>query len=117
MKSDVVRTGMERAAPRGLLKGMGYTDEEIRRPWVGVANSWNEVVPGHIQLDKIAEAVKTGVRIACGTPMEFGTIGVCDGLAMGHEGMRYSLVTRELFFGQQQMLAIVGEQHPLVADK
>jgi dihydroxy-acid dehydratase len=105
LRSDVVRTGLERAAPRGLLKGMGYTDEEIYRPFVGVANSWNEIVPGHIQLDKIAEAVKTGVRIAGGTPMEFGVIGVCDGLAMGHEGMRYSLVTRELIADSIECMA------------
>ncbi len=96
MRSDVVRTGPERAAHRALLKGMGYIDEEMYRPLVGIANSWNEVVPGHINLDKIAEAVKTGVRIAGGTPMEFGVIGVCDGIAMGHEGMKYSLATREI---------------------
>ena len=105
LRSDVVRTGLERAAPRGLLKGMGYTDEEIFRPWVGVANSWNEVVAGHIHLDKIAEAVKTGVRMAGGTPMEFGVIGVCDGLAMGHEGMRYSLATRELIADSIECMA------------
>lgn len=98
-------TGLERAAPRGLLKAMGYTDDEIRRPWVGIANSWNEVVPGHIHLDKIAEAVKAGVRLAGGTPMEFGVIGVCDGLAMGHEGMRYSLVTRELIADSIECMA------------
>jgi len=84
---------------------MGYTDDEIRRPWVGIANSWNEVVPGHIHLDKIAEAVKAGVRLAGGTPMEFGVIGVCDGLAMGHEGMRYSLVTRELIADSIECMA------------
>ena len=105
MRSDVIRTGLERAAPRALLKAMGYTDEEIYRPFVGVANSWNEIVPGHIHLDKIAEAVKTGVRIAGGTPMEFGVIGVCDGLAMGHEGMRYSLVTRELIADSIECMA------------
>lgn len=98
-------TGLERAAPRGLLKSMGYTDEEMSRPWIGVANSWNEVVPGHIYLDRIADAVKTGVRMAGGTPMEFGTIGVCDGLAMGHEGMRYSLVTRELIADSIECMA------------
>lgn len=98
-------TGLERAAPRGLLKAMGYTDDEIRRPWIGIANSWNEVVPGHIHLDKIAEAVKAGVRLAGGTPMEFGIIGVCDGLAMGHEGMRYSLVTRELIADSIECMA------------
>jgi len=101
----VIRTGLERAAPRALLKAMGYTDEEIYRPLIGVANSWNEIVPGHIHLDKIAEAVKTGVRIAGGTPMEFGVIGVCDGLAMGHEGMRYSLVTRELIADSIECMA------------
>ncbi len=105
MRSDVVRTGLERAAPRGLLKGMGYTDEEIYRPWVGIANSWNEVVPGHIELDRIAAAVKDGVRMAGGTPMEFGVIGVCDGLAMGHEGMKYSLVTRELIADSIECMA------------
>lgn len=105
MRSDVVTRGLERAAPRGLLKAMGYTDDEIRRPWVGIANSWNEVVPGHIHLDKIAEAVKAGVRLAGGTPMEFGVIGVCDGLAMGHEGMRYSLVTRELIADSIECMA------------
>lgn len=105
MRSDVVTTGLERAAPRGLLKSMGYTDEEMRRPWIGVANSWNEVVPGHIYLDRIADAVKAGVRMAGGTPMEFGTIGVCDGLAMGHEGMRYSLVTRELIADSIECMA------------
>jgi dihydroxy-acid dehydratase len=100
-----VITGLERAAARGLLKAMGYTDDEIRRPWIGIANSWNEVVPGHIHLDKIAEAVKAGVRLAGGTPMEFGVIGVCDGLAMGHEGMRYSLVTRELIADSIECMA------------
>jgi len=105
LRSDVVITGLERAAPRGLLKAMGYTDDEIRRPWIGIANSWNEVVPGHIHLDKIAEAVKAGVRLAGGTPMEFGIIGVCDGLAMGHEGMRYSLVTRELIADSIECMA------------
>ena len=105
MRSDVLRTGLERAAPRALFKAMGYTDEEMFRPLIGVANSWNEVVPGHIHLDRIAEAVKAGVRLAGGTPMEFGVIGVCDGLAMGHEGMRYSLVTRELIADSIECMA------------
>lgn len=105
MKSDVLRTGIERAAPRALFKSMGYIDEEMYSPLVGIANSWNEIVPGHIQLDRIAEAVKTGVRIAGGTPMEFGVIGVCDGLAMGHEGMRYSLVTREIIADSIECMA------------
>lgn len=105
MRSDVIKKGLERAAVRALFKSMGYTDEEMYRPLVGVANSWNEVVPGHIQLDRIAEAVKAGVRIAGGTPMEFGVIGVCDGLAMGHEGMKYSLVTRELIADSIECMA------------
>ncbi len=105
MKSDVVRTGHERAAHRALFKSMGYTDEEMFSPLVGIANSWNEIVPGHINLDKIAEAAKAGVRMAGGTPMEFGVIGVCDGIAMGHEGMRYSLVTRELIADSIECMA------------
>ena len=105
MRSDVLRTGMERAAARSLIKAMGYTDEEMYRPLVGVANSWNEIVPGHIQLDKIADAAKAGVRMAGGTPMEFGVIGMCDGIAMGHEGMKYSLVTREIIADSIECIA------------
>lgn len=96
MRSDVVKKGIEKAPHRSLFKAMGYTDEEIRRPLIGVVNSKNEIVPGHIHLDKIAEAVKAGIRMAGGTPVEFGAIGVCDGIAMGHMGMKYSLATREL---------------------
>lgn len=96
MKSDVVKKGIEKAPHRALFKAMGYTDEEIERPLIGVVNSKNEIVPGHIHLDKIAEAVKAGIRMAGGTPIEFGAIGVCDGIAMGHIGMKYSLATREL---------------------
>ncbi len=105
MRSDVVRTGHERAAHRALIKSMGYTDEEMYRPLIGIGNSFNEIVPGHINLDKICRAVKDGVRIAGGTPMEFNTIGVCDGIAMGHEGMRYSLVTRELIADSVECMA------------
>lgn len=96
MKSDIVKKGIERAPHRALFKAMGYTDEELERPLIGVVNSQNEIVPGHIHLDKITEAVKAGIRMAGGTPMEFGAIGVCDGIAMGHTGMKYSLATREL---------------------
>ena len=96
MISKQIKEGQERAAHRSLLKAMGYTNEELSRPLIGICNSWNEVVPGHINLDKISEAVKAGVRMAGGTPMEFNTIAVCDGIAMGHEGMRYSLATREI---------------------
>lgn len=96
MKSDIVKKGIERAPHRSLFKAMGYTNEELERPLIGVVNSQNEIVPGHIHLDKIAEAVKAGIRMAGGTPVEFGAIGVCDGIAMGHTGMKYSLATREL---------------------
>ncbi len=96
MRSDVVKKGIEKTPHRALFKAMGYTDEEIRRPLIGVVNSKSEIIPGHIHLDTIAEAVKAGIRMAGGTPIEFGAIGVCDGIAMGHVGMKYSLATREL---------------------
>lgn len=96
MKSDIVKKGVERAPHRALFKAMGYTDEEINRPLIGVVNSKNDIVPGHIHLNNIAEAVKAGIRMAGGTPVEFGSIGICDGIAMGHEGMKYSLASREL---------------------
>ncbi len=96
MKSDIVKKGVEKAPHRALFKAMGYTDEEIERPLIGVVNSRNDIVPGHIHLNNIAEAVKAGIRMAGGTPVEFGSIGVCDGIAMGHEGMKYSLASREL---------------------
>jgi len=96
MRSDAVKKGVERTPHRGLLKAMGITDEEIERPFVAVVNSWNEFVPGHIHLQNLADAVKTGIRIAGGTPFEFNTIGICDGIAMGHVGMKYSLPSREV---------------------
>lgn len=96
MRSDSVKTGIERAPHRSLFKGMGYTDEEIKRPLIGVVNSQNDIVPGHIHLDTIAKAVRTGILMEGGTPLEFPTIAVCDGIAMGHGGMHYSLVSREL---------------------
>lgn len=96
MRSDIIKKGLERAPHRMLFKAAGFTDEEMERPLIGVANSANEIVPGHVHLDKIAEAVKAGIRMAGGTPIEFGTIGICDGIAMGHEGMKYSLASREL---------------------
>jgi dihydroxy-acid dehydratase len=96
MKSDRTKKGIERAPHRSLFRAMGYTDEEMARPIVGIVNSRNEIIPGHTHLGSIVEAVKAGVRMAGGTPMEFPSIGVCDGIAMNHEGMKYSLVTREL---------------------
>ncbi|MFH1774257.1 MAG: dihydroxy-acid dehydratase [Methanobacteriota archaeon] len=96
MRSDEVKKGAERAPQRSLLKALGITDEEIEKPFIAVVNSWNEFVPGHIHLDRIAGAVKAGVRAAGGTPFEFHTIAICDGIAMGHEGMKYSLPSREV---------------------
>ena len=96
MKSDNAKKGIARAPHRSLFYSMGYTDEELERPLVGVCCAKNEIIPGHVELDRIAEAVKAGIRMAGGTPIEFPAIGVCDGIAMGHEGMKYSLVTREL---------------------
>ncbi len=104
-----MKKGLVRAPSRALLKAMGLTNEEIERPLIGVVNSANEVVPGHIHLDRIAEAVKAGVRMAGGTPLEFPTIGVCDGLAMGHEGMKYSLASRELI---ADSIEIMAKAHP-----
>jgi len=96
MRSNQVKQGFERAPHRSLFYANGLTPEELSRPIIGIANSYNEIVPGHTNLDKIAEAVKAGVRLAGGTPLEFNTIGVCDGIAMGHKGMHYSLPSREL---------------------
>ncbi|MBS7615344.1 dihydroxy-acid dehydratase [Candidatus Bathyarchaeota archaeon] len=96
MRSDVVKCGLERAPHRAILKCLGLTDEDFGKPLIAVANSFNEVVPGHMHLDKLVEAVKAGVYAAGGVPFEFNTIAVCDGLAMGHEGMNYSLPSREL---------------------
>jgi len=96
MRSDMMKKGLERAPHRSLFKAMGYTDEELGRPIIGIANSANDLIPGHIHLDRVVEAAKAGIRMAGGTPMVFSTIGICDGIAMGHEGMKYSLASREL---------------------
>ena len=105
MRSDIMKQGLEKYPHRSLLKAMGLTDKEIDQPIIGVANSFNEFIPGHIHLDKITQAAKAGVRMNGGTPLEFGVIGVCDGLAMNHAGMKYSLPSREL----------IAEQIPLGA--
>lgn len=112
MRSDLMKKGLEKAPHRSLFKAMGMTDDEIRRPMVGIANSANEIIPGHIHLDKIVEAVKAGVRLAGGTPLEFCTIGVCDGIAMNHEGMKYSLSSRELIADSIEVMAVA---HPFDA--
>ena len=96
MRSDIVKKGPSRAPHRSLFKAAGLTEEELERPLIGVVTSQNDIIPGHVNLDKIVEGVKKGVTMAGGTPLVFPTIGVCDGIAMGHEGMKYSLVTREL---------------------
>ena len=114
MKSDQMKKGPERAPQRSLLKAMGYTDSQIEKPLVGIVNSFNEVIPGHIHLKNIARAVKDGVLAAGGTPMEFSTIGVCDGIAMGHEGMKYSLVTRELIADSVECMAKAHQFDALV---
>ncbi|MFZ7128664.1 MAG: dihydroxy-acid dehydratase [Desulfobacterales bacterium] len=114
MKSDLVRKGVERAPHRSLLKAIGYTDEEIARPIVGVANAANAIIPGHAQLDGIARAVKTGITMAGGTPVEFGTIGVCDGIAMNHIGMKYSLGSRELIADTIEVMAVAHAFDALV---
>jgi dihydroxy-acid dehydratase len=102
----MAKTGIERAPHRSLFKAMGYTDEELRRPLIGIANSANEIVPGHVHLDKVVDAVKAGVYMAGGTPIAFGTIGVCDGIAMNHTGMKYSLGSRELIADSIEVMAI-----------
>lgn len=105
MRSDAMKKGLGKAPHRSLFKAMGYTDEELNLPVIGVANSANEIVPGHIHLDKISEAVKAGIRMAGGTPMEFRTIGICDGIAMNHGGMKYSLPSREVIADSVEITA------------
>ncbi len=115
MRSDVMKKGLEKAPHRSLFKAMGFTDEEIARPMIGIANSANEIIPGHIHLDRIGEAVKAGVRLAGGTPIEFNTIGVCDGIAMNHAGMKYSLCSRELIADSVEIMARAHPFDGLVA--
>ncbi|NFH90009.1 dihydroxy-acid dehydratase [Clostridium botulinum] len=105
MKSDVIKKGLGKAAQRSLLKALGLTNEEISRPIIGIVSSQNEIIPGHMNLDKITEAVRKGILMSGGTPFVVPTIGVCDGIAMGHEGMKYSLVTRELIADSIECMA------------
>ena len=114
MKSDNAKKGVARAPHRSLYYASGYTDEELAQPMVGIICAKNELIPGHIELDRIAEAVKAGVRMAGGTPVEFPAIGVCDGIAMGHEGMKYSLVTRELIADSVECVAKAHQFDALV---
>jgi len=106
MRSDELKKGSQRSPHRSLLKALGLIDEEIKRPIIGIASSFNEIVPGHTHLDKIVEAVKTGVRLAGGVPLEFNTIAVCDGLAMNHKGMSFSLPSREIIADSAEISAM-----------
>ena len=105
MRSDVVKKGVAKAPHRSLFKASGLTDEEINKPLIGIVTSQNDIIPGHVNLDKIVEGVKKGVLMSGGTPLVFPTIGVCDGIAMGHQGMKYSLVTRELIADSVECMA------------
>ncbi len=114
MKSDNVKTGMQQAPHRSLFNALGMTEEEMKKPLVGIVCSYNEIVPGHMNLDKIAQAVKMGVAMAGGTPVMFPAIAVCDGIAMGHIGMKYSLVTRDLIADSTECMAIAHQFDALV---
>ncbi len=114
MRSDAVKKGMQQAPHRSLFNALGYTEEELERPLVGIVSSHNEIVPGHMNLDKIVEAVKMGVAMAGGTPIVFPAIAVCDGIAMGHVGMKYSLVTRDLIADSTECMALAHQFDALV---
>ena len=114
MKSDAVKTGIQQAPHRSLFNALGMTEEELAKPLVGIVCSYNEIVPGHMNLDKIAQAVKMGVAMAGGTPIMFPAIAVCDGIAMGHEGMKYSLVTRDLIADSTECMALAHQFDALV---
>ncbi len=114
MNSDAIRSGAQCAPQRSLLRALGMTDEEIQKPLVGIVSSYNEIVPGHMNLDKIVNAVKMGVAMAGGNPVVFPAIAVCDGIAMGHKGMKYSLVTRDLIADSTEAMAIAHAMDALV---
>ena len=114
MKSDAVKNGMQQAPHRSLFNALGMTEEEMKKPMVGIVSSYNEIVPGHMNLDKIVEAVKLGVAMAGGTPVVFPAIAVCDGIAMGHIGMKYSLVTRDLIADSTECMALAHQFDALV---
>ena len=114
MRSDNAKSGIQQAPARSLFRALGYTEEELARPLIGVVSSYNEIVPGHMNLDKIVEAVKQGVAMAGGTPIVFPAIAVCDGIAMGHMGMKYSLVTRDLIADSTECMALAHQFDGLV---
>ncbi|WP_443868546.1 dihydroxy-acid dehydratase domain-containing protein, partial [Mitsuokella multacida] len=108
MRSDIVKKGATRCAHRSLFHANGYGPEDLQKPLIGICNSFNEIIPGHIHLREIAEAAKLGVAAAGGTPFEFPAIGVCDGIAMGHTGMKYSLASRELIADSIEAVAMAS---------
>ena len=112
MRSDQMKKGVERIAHRSLFNALGLTEKEIRQPMVGIVNAQNDIIPGHLHLDDVVEAVKAGVMMAGGTPFVFPAIGVCDGIAMGHEGMKYSLISREHIADSVEIMAMA---HPFDA--
>ena len=112
MRSDQMKTGVERIAHRSLFNALGLTDKEIKQPMIGIVNAQNDIIPGHLHLDDIVEAVKAGIRMEGGTPFVFPAIGVCDGIAMGHEGMKYSLISREHIADSVEIMAMA---HPFDA--
>ena len=114
MKSDKLNNGVDWAPRRSLLHALGMTNEEIAQPLIGIVSSYNEIVPGHMNIDKIVDAVKQGVAMAGGTPVVFPAIAVCDGIAMGHEGMKYSLVTRDLIADSTEAMAMAHGLDALV---
>ena len=114
MRSDAVKKGIAQAPQRSLMRALGLTEEEMKKPLVGIVSSYNEIVPGHMNLDKITEAVKMGVAMAGGTPIVFPAIAVCDGIAMGHIGMKYSLVTRDLIADSTECMAMAHQFDALV---
>ena len=114
MRSDTVTKGKQQAPHRSLFNALGMTQEEMDRPLVGIVSSYNEIVPGHMNLDKIVNAVKQGVAMAGGTPVVFPAIAVCDGIAMGHIGMKYSLVTRDLIADSTEAMAMAHQFDALV---
>lgn len=114
MKSDNARDGMKQAPARSLFNALGFTAEEMKKPMVGIVSSYNEIVPGHMNIDKIVDAVRLGVAEAGGMPVVFPAIAVCDGIAMGHVGMRYSLVTRDLIADSTECMALAHQFDALV---
>ena len=114
MRSDAVKVGMQQAPHRSLFNALGLTEEELSKPLVGIVSSYNEIVPGHMNIDKIVEAVRVGVAMAGGTPIVFPAIAVCDGIAMGHTGMKYSLVTRDLIADSTECMAMAHQFDALV---